>query len=134
MATNRVQIDTRASLDKVWSAVRDIGALHTKLVPGFVIQTGVEPDGRVRLVTFANGRTLREPIVAIDDRQKRLVWTAEGSKYRHHNGAIEVIEIEGGMTRVIWTFDYLPDTLEPEVKAGMAAGARAMQVALDRLA
>ena len=51
---------------EVWSAVRDIGALHTRLVPGFVTDTKLEPGARV--VTFVNG-VLREPIVALDDRR-----------------------------------------------------------------
>ena len=35
MATIRSELKTRASASDVWSAIRDIGALHTRLVPGF---------------------------------------------------------------------------------------------------
>ena len=31
-------IVTKARTDDVWSAIRDIGALHTRLVPGFVTE------------------------------------------------------------------------------------------------
>jgi hypothetical protein len=39
--------------EKVRAAVRDVGALHTRLVPGFVVDTKLEGD--VRVVTFGNG-------------------------------------------------------------------------------
>jgi hypothetical protein len=37
----------------VWDAVRDFGALHHRLVPGFVVEARLEGDDRV--VTFFNG-------------------------------------------------------------------------------
>jgi hypothetical protein len=52
----------------VWAAVRDVGALHERLVPGFVVENGA------RIVTFANGLVARELIVDIDDDARRLVW------------------------------------------------------------
>jgi hypothetical protein len=78
MATIRSELKTRAPADEVWSAVRDIGALHTRLVPGFVVDTRLEPGARI--VTFINGVTLREPIVTLDDEARRLVWAAEGGR------------------------------------------------------
>ncbi len=39
MASIRREILINASPEHVWSAVRDVGALHTRLVPGFVIDT-----------------------------------------------------------------------------------------------
>jgi hypothetical protein len=46
---------------KVWASVRDVGALSTRLAPGFVVDTRLEGD--VRTVTFANGAVVRERIV-----------------------------------------------------------------------
>ena len=65
MASIRKEIQTTAPPDDVWAAIRDVGALHTRLVPGFVIATRLESDARV--VTFANGMEVREPIVDLDD-------------------------------------------------------------------
>jgi hypothetical protein len=81
MGTIRSQLKTAANASDAWSAIRDIGALHTRLVPGFVVDTKLEPGARV--VTFANGVTLREPIVSLDDQARRLVWTHEGGRARH---------------------------------------------------
>ena len=60
---------------------RDVGALQTRLVPGFLTDTRLEPGARV--VTFANGMVIKEPIVDVDERNRRLVWTAVGGPLTH---------------------------------------------------
>lgn len=131
MASIRKEILTRAAADAVWDAVRDVGALHTRLVPGFVSDTRVE--GNTRIVTFAGGTVLREPIVSLDDAARRLVWTAEGGLASHYNAAVQVSQQAGGGTRVVWTADFLPDAVAAAIDAAMTAGAAAMQRALDEL-
>ena len=119
-------------IDDVWSAIRDIGALHTRLVPGFVADTKLEPGARV--VTFVNGMTIREPIVSIDDAARRLVWTAENGRARHYNGALQVFELADGGSSVVWIADYLPDEVGGYLGQAIDAGMAAMQRSLDRLA
>ncbi|WP_435655722.1 SRPBCC family protein [Brucella pituitosa] len=85
MATIQKEVVTRASPDQTWDAIRDIGALHTRLVPGFVIDTKVVPGARI--VTFVDGATARERIVSLDEKGRRLVWTAEAPFLEHHNGS-----------------------------------------------
>jgi hypothetical protein len=132
MATVRSDLKTRASASDAWSAIRDIGALHTRLVPGFVTDTKLEPGARI--VTFVNGTVLREPIVTLDDEARRLVWTHEGGRARHYNGALEVIELADGLTSVVWTADFLPDDLRGYMSQAIEAGMAAMQRSLDKLA
>jgi carbon monoxide dehydrogenase subunit G len=131
MATVRREISTPAAVGAVWDAIRDVGALHERLVPGFVRNTVLE--GQVRTVTFANGLTLREPIVSIDDATRRLVWTSEGGATTHYNASVQAFE-DGGRTRVVWIADFLPDAAAGAIEAAMTAGMEAMQNALDRLA
>jgi hypothetical protein len=69
MATIQKMIVTKATPEQAWDALRDVGALHTKLVPGFVIDTKLEPG--TRIVTFGNGAVLRERIVSIDETLRR---------------------------------------------------------------
>jgi len=116
----------------VWDAVRDIGALHTRLVPGFVIETRLEPGARV--VTFANGMTVREPIVTIDEQDRRLVWSAVGGSLTHYNASAQVVAEPDGSSRVVWIADLLPDEAARSVEGMMDAGMAAMKAALDRLA
>src|SRR6202166_296029 len=132
MATIRSELKTRASAADVWSAIRDIGALHTRLVPGFVTDTKLEPGARI--VTFVNGTVLREPIVTLDDKARRLVWTHEGGRAQHYNGALQVSELPDGLTSVVWTADFLPDEIGAYMSQAIDAGIAAMQRTLDRLA
>ena len=132
MGTIRSELKTAAKASDVWSAIRDIGALHTRLVPGFVVDTKLEPGARV--VTFVNGVTLREPIVSLDDEARRLVWTHEGGRARHYNGVLQVSELPDGLTSVVWTADFLPDDIHGYLSRAIEAGMAAMQRSLDRLA
>ena len=132
MGTIRSELKTRAPAAEVWSAIRDIGALHTRLAPGFVTDTKLEPGARV--VSFADGRVLREPIVTLDDHARRLVWTAETERVRHYNAALQVAEIADGMTSVVWIADFLPDDIGGALAKMIEAGMAAMQRSLDRLA
>lgn len=131
MATIQKEILTHASVDQAWDIIRDVGALHTRLVPGFVIDTQLEPGARI--VTFFNGVTVREFIVTVDGDRKRLVWSAQSALLKHHNGATQVFE-HGSQTCVVWTADLLPDDAAGTVEALMDAGAKAMKAALDKLA
>jgi carbon monoxide dehydrogenase subunit G len=129
MTTLREQVILDASPDAVWDAMRDIGALHTRLVPGFVTDTRLEePD--VRVVTFANGMKVREPIISVDDEAHRIAWTAsgEGLPFTHYNSAAQVFP-EGKGSRVVWTADFLPaepaEFVASMLKQGLAAMKRA---------
>ena len=57
MATIRKEMTLRANPALVWDAVRDVGAIHTRLAPDFVTDVKLEDDARI--VTFANGRSRR---------------------------------------------------------------------------
>jgi hypothetical protein len=131
MATVGKEILTRARPAGAWDAIRDIGALHTRLVPGFVTDTKLEPG--VRIVTFGNGMIVREPIVTIDDAAMRLVWTVEGGRTTHYNGSAQVFAEPDGTARVVWTVDFLPDSVSGVLDGMISAGAAAMKKALDRL-
>lgn len=129
MATIRKEITVEATVEQVWDAMRDIGALHSRLVPGFVVDTKLEPGARV--VTFANGRVVRERIVTIDDDARRLVWSATGDRLAHHNASAQVLEDQDGRTRILWVADVLPDSVAGAVKQVMDHGMAAMRTALD---
>jgi hypothetical protein len=81
MASIRKDVSTKAPPTEVWAAIRDVGALHTRLVPSFVTNTRLEDGGRV--VTFGNGMQVRERIVDLDDDARRLVWSAASRTTKH---------------------------------------------------
>jgi hypothetical protein len=134
MTSIAVEISTDASPAAVWDAVRDIGALHSRLVPGFVVATELVPGGR--RVTFGNGMVAEEPIVSVNDELRRLVWTVKGSSLglAHYNSAAQVYPREIGGSRVVWTADVLPDEAAVPIGNMMREGAIAMNTALTELA
>jgi hypothetical protein len=132
MASIRKEIETAAPPERVWDALRDVGALHTRLVPGFVVDTQLKPGERI--VTFKNGMVVREPIISIDDRARRVAWAAVGPPLTHYNASAQVFADGGKPTRVVWIADLLPDEAAPAVEGMMDEGMAAMKTALDRLA
>lgn len=131
MATLYKEVSIGAPRDFVWDALKDIGALHTRLVPGFVVDTQL--DGNTRIVTFGNGMVLREPIISIDDGRHRIAWAAEGGPATHYNAAIELVAEVGGC-RVVWTTDLLPDEIEPIVSAMQDEATATMKRTLEESA
>jgi hypothetical protein len=132
MASIRKEISTRAKADAVWAALRDVGALHTRLVPGFVIDTRLEPGARI--VTFGNGMVVRELIVDVNDEVKRVVWSAQSELMTHHNGSAQVVKGEDGRTKVVWIADLLPNEAVGPVSQMMEQGMAVMKTTLDALA
>ena len=125
MATIHREFHLAADAEQVWDAVRDIGALHTRLVPGFVVDTVVEDAAR--LVTFANGMVARERIVALDDERRRIAWAVVGSaQLDHHNASLQLFDDATG-TRALWIADVLPNEAAAAVGAMIDQGIVAMQ-------
>ncbi|MBV8681370.1 MAG: SRPBCC family protein [Caulobacteraceae bacterium] len=126
MATVVAETFIETTPERVWDAARDYGALHTRLVPGFVIATEVvsEEGTPVRIVRFGSGAIARETMVTVDDEHRRVVWSIRGETVRHHNGALRIEGVDGGC-RVEWTADVLPAALaeifEPAMRQGLAA-------------
>ena len=132
MASIRKEISTSARADLVWSALRDVGALHTRLVPGFVVDTRLEPGARI--VTFGNGMVIRELIVDIDDAAKRVAWSAISERLTHHNASAQVFHGEDEQTRVVWIADLLPNEAAGPIGLMMEQGMDVMKTTLDLLA
>lgn len=131
MASVLKEIQIDAAPEAVWDAVRDFGALHERLVKGFVVDTKL--DGDDRIVTFANGAVQREPLVALDDDARRLVYGAVDSPLgaTHYNATVTVISDGGSGSQIDWVVDFLPNELEPILSQVMDHGAAAMKATLD---
>jgi carbon monoxide dehydrogenase subunit G len=128
MATIHKEVEIQASPEQVWDALRDVGALHSRLAAGFVVDTKME--GSARVVTFANGMVAREDIVAVDEAARRVAWAIIGQQFHHFNGAAQVFDHAEG-TRFVWTTDLLPDELAPNVDAMMTAGIASIKKTIE---
>jgi len=131
MASIRKEIVIEASPKQVWDAVRDVGAVHERLAPGFVVDTRLEAGARV--VTFANGLVARELIVDVDDEARRLAWAVVGSpRLTHHNASMQVFDDGDRGSRVVWIADLLPNEIGGTIAAMIEEGLGAMKKTLER--
>ena len=131
MASIQRDIHIAASANSLWSALRDVGALHTRLVPGFVTHCEMDGDA-ARQVRFANGAQVREVIVTVDEAARRIVWSAAGGRLTHHNASAQVVDEGGSHCRVIWIADLLPNDIAGNVAAMMEQGIGVIKTTLER--
>jgi hypothetical protein len=127
MASIHKDIPINAPAADVWDAVRDFGALHTRLAPGFVLDTKL--DGDARIVTFSNGTVARELLVDRDDDRRRLAYAAVSERLTQHSASIQIIADGDHRCRMIWITDVLPHQIAPYISGQMDQGALAVQAA-----
>ena len=131
MASIRKEILIEARPEAVWDAVRDVGAVHERLAPGFVVDTRLE-DG-ARIVTFASGLVARELIVDVDDDARKLVWAVVGSpRLTHHNASMQVFADGERRSRVVWIADVLTNEIAGNIAGLIEEGLGTMKKTLER--
>jgi hypothetical protein len=123
MATLRQDITLDIDPAAAWDALKDFGALHERLVKGFV--TACESNGRERVITFFNGLVLTELLVGINEEQRRLTYAIVDG-FTHYQGTAQIVG-DGPGCRFVWDVDLLPDERADDVATMMAAGAAAIR-------
>src|SRR6266567_7925015 len=129
MASIHREIGIEARPEAVWEALRDVGAIHQRLAPGFVTDVRLEEGARV--VTFGNGMVARELIVDVDDQARRLVWSVVGGRMTHHNASLQVFADGDGRSRVVWIADLLPNDFKAYVAGLIDQGMAVMKKTLE---
>lgn len=130
MASIQRDIEVDAPIARVWDALSDVGRIHERLVPGFVADCRME--GSVRVVTFGNGSTVREPILDVDPDRHRVAWAAVGEPLTHYNASVQALECAPGRTRLVWIADLLPDEARAQVDGMIVQGLETMKRTLER--
>jgi hypothetical protein len=134
MASIRKDIEVGVTASEAWEALRDYGAVHERVAPGFVVDSRVE--GEDRIVTFVSGAVARERLVSLDDEARRLVYSVVDGPLgtTHHQASVEVVGAPDGSAgcRLVWITDLLPDGLAPTVDGLMEQGAAAIARTLAR--
>src|SRR5262249_62150379 len=126
------EILIEAPSETVWDAVRDVGAVHECLAPGFVVDTRLEEGART--VTFGNGLVARELIVDVDDAARRLCWAVVGSqRLTHHNASLQIFADGERCSRAVWIADLLPDAAAGGIRAMIEQGMAVMKKTLEAL-
>ena len=129
MATICKEIEIKRSKEFVWDAIRDVGSIHKRLVPGFVVDCKLEGDWRT--VTFANGLVVVELIVDIDDKTCRHCWSARGGPLTHHNASIQVFGEGQDKCRVVWVADLMPNEIAEKIAAMIQQALNTMKQTLE---
>jgi carbon monoxide dehydrogenase subunit G len=132
MASITKEITLDVNPHDVWDALRDFGAVHERLVPGFVVDAHLEGDD-VRVVTFFNGAVAREVLVTIDDDERRLVYSVVDGPLgtTHHNASAQVFADGDGRSRFRWVTDALPDQTADAIATLMERGIDVIKQTLE---
>src|ERR1044072_4660715 len=111
MASVYKEISLDARPEDVWAAVRDYGAVHQRVAPGFV--TDCRLDGDSRIVTFANGNVAQVRLVTMDEARMRLVYAVVSPRLTQHSAPVQVFAEGDNRSRVVWIADVLPNEIRP---------------------
>jgi hypothetical protein len=129
MASIHREVVIGASPESVWDALRDVGAVHTRLAPGFV--TNVQLDNGDRVVTFGNGAVARESIIDVNDREMRVAWSARDGRLEHYHASAQVFPAGDGHSRFVWIADLLPNELTAEITVMIEQGLAVIKRTLE---
>lgn len=127
MATIVKEALVRVQPAVAWAAIRDFGNVH-RLFPNMLIESTLE--GQERVVSFRDGRSIRETLVTSDDAAMRLVYAIVNGNLRHYQASVHVAPAPQG-SRVVWTVDLLPDDAAPMISRIMDAGIADLKAALE---
>jgi len=131
VASIRKETLIEARPEQVWAALRDVGAVHHRLLPGYVVDTQL--DGDIRILTFPSGGVVRELIVAIDDDAWRLAYAVIEGRMPlvHHHASFQVFAEGASRSRLVWITDVLPHALAAEIRLRVERGADIMKQTLE---
>ena len=76
MASIHKELVVDATPEQVWDVLADFGAVHQRLAPGFVTDTRLDAD--TRTVTFADGTTVAERLIDLDQDSRRVAYSVIG--------------------------------------------------------
>ncbi|WP_433684176.1 SRPBCC family protein [Nocardia sp. CA-119907] len=122
MGSVEKEIIIEAPAEDVWAIIGDFAAGPIRMAPGFVTDSTLDgPD--VRIVTFDNGTVLHERFIALDESQRRIVFSIVGGSVTpaHDNSSMQVFPHADG-SRFVWIHDTLPHELADAFGVSMEHG------------
>ena len=131
MASIYKEITINVDLLSVWDAVRDVGNVHTRFVPGYAAKTSI--NGDTRILTMSNGNIVKELIIDIDEHNYRLSYAVKETQMpiTYHHASFQVFHEGENSSRLVWITDILPHKLEPEVRIRVDRGAMVIKQTLE---
>jgi hypothetical protein len=132
MASIRKVVVIDTGLEPAWAALRRIGEPHRLFAP---VLTDAHIDGDVRTVRFANGMTIRERILDVDEQHRRVAYTVldpHGMTFHHASMQVEVAG--PGRCAFVWLTDFLPAEAAASLQPLIDQGAEALKRNLESAA
>ncbi|MFE7800138.1 SRPBCC family protein [Nocardia sp. NPDC057440] len=131
MGSIKKEIVVEAHVDDVWAIIRDFGQGPIRMAPGYVTECRLDGPG-VRVATFVNGTVLRERLIALDEAERRFVYSIVGDSVtpQHNNASMQVFPHDNG-SRFVWIHDVLPDELAVAFGVGMDEGLRVFKETVE---
>lgn len=122
MATTRAHAYIDRPADEVWAEIGDPAAI-SRWFPGV---KACEVSGDVRTVGTDSGAVVKERIIINDDSLRRFQYSIiEMEPFEHHVATVDVLELDGRTTMVVYSADVKPDQLRGSMQdsvAGAVAG------------
>jgi hypothetical protein len=129
MASIHHELSVQVDADRAWQALRSVGDAHTLFAP---VLTDGQLSGDTRTVRFANGMTVRERILDVDDRHRRVAYAVvDGPGMAYHHASMQIVESGAGQCAFIWITDFLPEELRATLVPLIEQGARALKTNLE---
>ena len=131
MASIHKEIVIEATPEQVRAAIRDVGTVHRRLLPGYVVDTQL--DGDTRTLILPDGGVVRELIVAIDDERRRLAYAVVEARMplAHHHASFQVFADGEHRSRLVWITDALPHGRAVEIRVRVERGATVMKETIE---
>jgi hypothetical protein len=132
MASVYEEIQLGVPAAAAWDVIRDIGNVHIRLVPGYAAK--VILDGNQRILTMANGNTVREIILDVNEAAYRLAYRVVDTvmPLDYHHASFQVFPVDNAACKLVWITDFLPNHLDPEVRARVIRGAQVIKSTIEK--
>src|SRR5262245_30958276 len=111
MASIRREIELDVPAARAWSALRKFDNA-ANLFAGVLTHCEVMED--TRAVTFANGMTVHERLISLDEQDRKLVYSVLDGPFTQHNASMQIVPSEAGC-RFLWISEFQPDEVEESV-------------------
>ena len=129
MASIHEQLAIEVGADEAWAALRLVGEPHKLFAP--VLVDG-QLDGDTRTVKFANGMVVQERILDVDDKRRRVAYSAvNGPGMTYHHASMQVIDAGPGRCLFVWITDFLPPEIAGNLAPLIEQGAKALKANLE---
>lgn len=129
MASIHHELLVEVACDAAWAALRTVGEPHTLFAP---VLLDAQLDGDTRTVRFANGMVVQERILDVDDKRRRVAYSAvNGPGMTYHHASMQVLDEGPGRCLFVWITDFLPPEIAGNLSPLIEQGAKALKAKLE---